>query len=251
MPDGSALDTLYVEVEVYQQPKRSEKREALHPSPFLPVESLSVRIMNGPRALAGRRAGIAQDSWRSHVKFAFPLKGYESASYTVVAEALDRRSAVVEQGQAGFDVRGSFFGSEKEYKEKVDELLWIATVAQMRRLRSAPPNQREPLWKAFWDSTSGRRATDDGRRSEKTYFERIEYSIDHFGHGDLGYRSDRAMVYVKLGPPDKVESSPFELASDAYETWEYDELGRSFTFTDVNGLGEYKLKAADRNYFGD
>jgi GWxTD domain-containing protein len=260
----SKVDTLYVEVEVYQQPKRSKKSEGrrvkeepspfnLHPSPFLPVESLYVRIMNGPRALAGQRVGIARDSWRTHVKLAFPLKGYESATYTVVAEARNRRGAVVEQGQAEFDVQGSFFGSEKDYKEKVGELLWIATTAQMSRLRSCGPDQRESLWQAFWDSTSRRPSSVVRRPSfdEQMYFERIQYSIDNFGHGDLGYRSDRAMVYVKLGPPDNIESSPFELTGNAYEIWDYNGLGRSFTFTDVNGLGAYRLSAADRRYFGD
>ena len=65
--------------------------------------------------------------------------------------------------------------------------------------------------------------------------------MDHFGHGDKGWRSDRARVYVRLGSPDNIDSHPFESPGNPTEVWYYYSQSLTLTFEDVNGFGEYKL----------
>jgi GWxTD domain-containing protein len=86
-------------------------------------------------------------------------------------------------------------------------------------------------------------ATDRNEREEE-YFARISYAEEKFRHGDRGYRSDRGRVYVVYGPPDQVESRPFELDTPAYEVWSYYGSGRSFTFVDRYGTGQFVLVSA-------
>jgi len=241
MLDGTARDTLLLELEVYLHAGR--------PGAGTRPETLSVRIMAGDRTMAGERLAVTQDSWRVRRRLSFPLLDYPSGDYDVVASVLGKGGVVMDRSQATFHVKGSFFSSEREYRAKVDELLWIATEDQIRKLKTARPAERESLWRAFWVKKDQTPTTSENE-TESEYFDRIAYCRDHFGHGDKGYRSDRAMVYVKLGPPDNVEAGAFEIDSQPYETWSYYSLNRSFTFHDVNGFGEYKLMDQnDRDFF--
>ena len=78
--------------------------------------------------------------------------------------------------------------------------------------------------------------------TEEEYFGRIDYAEEHFRHGDRGYLSDRGHVYALYGPPDQIESRPFEIDSPAVEVWYYYQLNKEFDFVDRFGAGEYMLQ---------
>ena len=145
---------------------------------------------------------------------------------------------------AGADFRVSvpFFFDDETYAAKVDELVYVATVAEMGELKRLPPGEREQRWREFWKGRDPTPTTDRNEREEQ-YFERIDYAKEHFGHGDRGFRSDRARVYVRYGPPDNVESRPFEIDTRAYEVWHYYSLGYEFVFVDRSGFGVYTLES--------
>ena len=46
---------------------------------------------------------------------------------------------------------------------------------------------------------------------------------------------------MKYGPPDLIESRPFERESNAYEIWSYYNISKQFTFVDYHGFGEFIL----------
>ena len=150
--------------------------------------------------------------------------------------------AVSGAAKSGVNVRVSvtFFYNDKAYAEKVDQLLYIATYEEMRRLRVVPRSEREQAWRDFWKAKDQTPTTQRNEREEE-YFERIDYAQVHFGHGDRGYRSDRGNVYVLHGPPDQIDARPFELDVPASETWYYYESNRRFVFVDRYGAGEFVL----------
>ncbi|MEO0109031.1 MAG: GWxTD domain-containing protein [candidate division WOR-3 bacterium] len=232
--EGTQRDTLVAAVEVYP-------RQVNLQSGFL-----IARVVDGHRTLARDERVILADSESAREEFVFCLQGYENGSYRIIVELADARHRVLDRRGAEFRVAGAFFNSERTYRERVNQLLWIASAEEISLLRTIPPVERETAWLKFWrsrESLLGRNTT------EETYFERIDYSVRHFGRGDRGYRSDRAMVYVKLGPPDNVESASFEPEGHAWERWYYYGLNRSFTFRDVSGFGEFRITDEEARSF--
>jgi GWxTD domain-containing protein len=204
------------------------------------LDSCRVRIVQGRRVFAGQSVAAAPDSWRQVHRLAFPLTELEDGEFEIQVEGYGPKLRTPIVRKTLFRVGNSFFRSDRAYRDKVNQLLYVATDAELKRLRLAAPAERESLWIAFWKEKD-QTPTTEKNETEEEYFRRINYAIDHFGHGDRGYKSDRARVYVKLGPPDNVESLPFESHSNAYEVWYYYSLSYKLTFLDVNGFGEFKL----------
>lgn len=73
------------------------------------------------------------------------------------------------------------------------------------------------------------------------YFRRVTYANENFSSYIEGWKSDRGMVFIMLGPPNNVDRHPFEYDSKPYEIWEYYNLNRSFVFLDQTGFGDYRL----------
>jgi GWxTD domain-containing protein len=221
-----SIDTLQVYFETYD--RNSE------------LDSCRARITREGRVYAAQQVAVAHDSWRLAHRLDFPLSALDDGDYELQVEALGPKLKTAVVRNARFQVGNSFFRSERGYKEKVNQLVYIATDAEMQKLLKATAGERESLWNAFW-KLKDRTPTTPLNETEEEYFQRIQYSIDHFGHGDLGWRSDRARVYVRLGPPDNIDASPFESPGNAREVWYYYSLSFTLTFEDVNGFGEYKL----------
>ena len=57
------------------------------------------------------------------------------------------------------------------------------------------------------------------------------------------------MIYIRYGPPDEIESHPFELDSPPYEIWRYYSLDLVFIFVDKSGVGDYELVYPYGYYF--
>jgi GWxTD domain-containing protein len=170
----------------------------------------------------------------------FPLGQFDDGEYQLQLDVKGRNPKAAATRKAVFEVGNSFFRSDRGYKEKVNQLVYIATDAETQKLLKAKPGERESLWNAFW-AGKDRTPTTPQNETEEEYFARIQYSIDHFGHGDKGWRSDRARVYVRLGAADNIDASPFESPGNAHEVWYYYGQNLTLTFEDVNGFGEYKL----------
>jgi len=74
------------------------------------------------------------------------------------------------------------------------------------------------------------------------YYSRVDFAIKEFkgiGKGN-GAKSDRGMVYIKFGKPDKIDrtSNP---QGQVMELWIYSKPERKFTFVDKKGTGNFSL----------
>ncbi len=147
---------------------------------------------------------------------------------------------VVDGRKLSFTLRRNFFFENRLYFEKVRQLRYIATAEEMKKLKSLPVAEREAGWKEFWQYKDENPNTEINETMER-YMAGIEYAEEHFSHSDRGWESDRGMVYIKNGPPDEIESHPFELHTEAYEIWYYYKLNLKFIFMDLYGTGRYIL----------
>ncbi len=138
------------------------------------------------------------------------------------------------------DIDRPFYLDEKTWQLKVNQLEYIATPNELHQLRRAKLEERDSLWKAFWKRYDPTPNTEYNEK-EHEYFERVAYADEHFAFGDKGWRSDRGRIYIKFGPPDEIQSRPYELSTKPYEIWFYYRLNLKFVFYDRYGFGEYIL----------
>lgn len=86
------------------------------------------------------------------------------------------------------------------------------------------------------------------------YYERIAYANEKFSSGILGWRTDRGMIYILYGKPDKIEKGQTnlkELENILFEKWFYKYLpgetaNTEFTFFDPTESNEFRLEKAKR-----
>jgi GWxTD domain-containing protein len=177
----------------------------------------------------------------NNFSFIYPLVNLpdkNSGEYKLSIAGYDNLNTKVFQSEDNFFIENSFLFSDIDYYEMVNRLMYIASDAEMKSLKQSSLNTRDSAWSSFWKKYDPNPATEINE-AEQDYFSRIDYCIDNFSKGDKGYRSSRAVVYMKYGTPDFVESRPFERYSNAYEIWYYYNIGIQFTFIDEHGFGEY------------
>ncbi len=137
-------------------------------------------------------------------------------------------------------IKRPFYMDEELWQLKVEQLQYIASPTERNILRNAPVAERDSLWFEFWKKLDPTPNTAYNEK-EVEYYERIAYSEEHFANGDRGWRSDRARIFVEYGPPDEIQSYPYELDSFPYEIWLYYKNNLRFVFVDRYGFGQYIL----------
>lgn len=180
----------------------------------------------------GDSAGVAR---LGGGEYSLEVVGFASAA--PVGQRGGRRTL---HASVGFRIEVPFFLDDSQYLERVEQLVYVASDAELKHLRAVPRGQRKQAWREFWKQEH---APVRGRYvSEEEYFERIDHAEKQFAHAERGYLSDRGHVYVLYGAPDQVESRPFDIDSPAYEVWYYYQINKEFGFVDRFGTGEYVLQ---------
>lgn len=130
--------------------------------------------------------------------------------------------------------------SAEDYHTAVEQLRYIATSQEMKRLKECPPKKRRELLREFWKR---RDPTPETSRNElrEEYYRRVEFSNVNFKAMVDGWRSDRGRIYIIYGRPDEVERHPFETETVSYQIWYYYEKKLKFIFVDRHGFGDYEL----------
>lgn len=125
--------------------------------------------------------------------------------------------------------------------QAINEMIYIASTSQISFIKNANTlEEKKKRFLEFWkeqDPTSS--------NPENSYFieyyNRVAYANEHFSQYFPGWRSDRGMVFILLGPPDNIERYPFEMNSKPYQIWTYYQLNVSLVFVDQTGFGDYRL----------
>lgn len=123
----------------------------------------------------------------------------------------------------------------------INQMVYIATPKELNDLKEATTiEEKTQKFLEFWKRKDPSPANEENEVFEE-YFRRIQFSEENFSNYIEGWRSDRGMVYIILGPPNNINRYPFEYHSKPYEVWEYYQLNRSFVFVDQTGFGDYRL----------
>ncbi len=106
---------------------------------------------------------------------------------------------------------GANFPRENRTSKLVEPIQYLVTAAEYRKL-SEESNSKK-MMDNFWLSTTG--STDKSRMLIRVFYTRMTYANQFFTDYEEGWKTDRGMIYMIYGLPDRVLKG-----SDA-ETWEY------------------------------
>ncbi len=118
--------------------------------------------------------------------------------------------------------------------EALDQMRYIVTDKEYKRVKKAKRKEREKLFYQFWEDRDPSSGTVVNELMDQYYY-RVSYTNEHFASFQPGWKTDMGMIYILFGPPDDTQRSFSNSSRNTYETWYY------YTFYDENGFGDYKL----------
>ena len=128
-----------------------------------------------------------------------------------------------------------------DLNKAIDQMKYIAKGDFYKKIRKQKdPEERKRMFMEFWRAVDPIPATNENELMEE-YYRRVEYADVNYSGLKAGWKTDRGMVIIVLGPPSEVERRPFDAGNKPYEIWYYFTLNREFVFVDRTGLGEYYL----------
>jgi GWxTD domain-containing protein len=211
------------------------------------IDSCRFVLRHDRRVVTGATVPATMDEARGalQARFEYPIGDSAGVArlgggeYSLDVAAIGAERAL--RATVGFRIDVPLFLDDSTYLQRVGQLTYVASNQDLKQLRSVPRGERQQAWREFWKKRE--QTPIRGRYvNEDEYFERIDYGQEHFGHADRGYLSDRGHVYVLYGPPDQIESRPFDIDTPAYEVWYYYQINKEFDFVDRFGAGEYVLQ---------
>ena len=124
----------------------------------------------------------------------------------------------------------------------VDQMVYIANPEEVSYIEDAPDRlEKAKRFVAYWTKYDSN-PSDEYNPVFNEYYSRVAMANANFTTYSMeGWRSDRGMVFIILGPPDNIDRHPFEYYAKPYEVWQYYNLNRSFLFVDNTGFGDYRL----------
>jgi GWxTD domain-containing protein len=123
----------------------------------------------------------------------------------------------------------------------VAQLVYIASSSEKSYIESAPTKEEKiKRYLEFWKKKNPNPNEEDNRVFDE-YYRRINFANENFTYFMEGWRSDRGMVYITLGPPNNIDRHPFDYDAKPYEIWEYYDMNQQFIFVDETGFGDYRL----------
>ncbi|MBU1626008.1 GWxTD domain-containing protein, partial [bacterium] len=160
----------------------------------------------------------------------------------------------------------SLLYEKMDYRDKkaYDEIQYIASKKERNNYLQIHKSQRKEFLKDFWRR---RDPTPDTIVNEYKieHYRRLAYANKYFGYALYpGWKTDRGWVYIKYGPPDKIDRNPAGSVdvisggwqSPPYEVWQYDyasglNMNTQMVFVDKFFTGDYKQVNSLANALAD
>ena len=125
--------------------------------------------------------------------------------------------------------------------KSIEQLRYIAKGGEIKKMKKLASEEKLKAFLEYWKQRDPTPDTEANELMEE-YYRRVEFTNQNFSTFLEGWKSDRGMVYILLGPPSEIERHPFESGSKPYEIWTYYSVNRSVLFVDHTGLGDYRLE---------
>ncbi len=128
-----------------------------------------------------------------------------------------------------------------DIESAIKQVLYIATPDEWKALDKAPEEKKLEEFTKFWkrhDPTPGTEVNE----AMEAHYGRVEYANQNFSVMQReGWKTDRGMVYIVLGPPDDIVREPYPSDMRPWQIWNYYRINRRFEFIDYTGFGDYRF----------
>jgi len=179
---------------------------------------------------------------------------FPAGIYTLIVEGYDARAGSNPDLKATTSRSFSVHWADLPFSilnidKAIEELKYVATDEELDYIEAGKTlDEKQKRFSAFWnkrnpDPSSGRNPL------MEEYYRRVQYANKEFTRYIDGWKTDRGMVYIRLGPPENIERHPFEMDSKPYEIWYYYQLDRECIFVDYSGFGDYRLQNPSADLF--
>jgi GWxTD domain-containing protein len=177
------------------------------------------------------------------LEFRVPVDSLAWGGYRL---AIDLVSGNVEASRSRhFEVDESRVAAGMDLKQLIDLMSLVATDEELETLASLPESERQDYLDEIWRKRDPDPTTP---RNEfmVAFFKRYKEAKLKFNeNGVPGWKTDRGKVYIRNGPPDRIETRPGVSGSlspyATYEIWYYDATNSHYVFEDFGGTGSYTL----------
>ncbi len=182
------------------------------------------------------------DSGRTQVFHTIRDSSFSLGYYNLKILLKDKNDEVIATTDKGFFSRWAGVPiTITDLDKAIDQLIYIGTSSDIDYIEEAKTKEEKmKRYMAFWKKKDPTPTTEENEIFDE-YYRRIAYANEHFSHYIDGWRTDRGMVFILLGPPNNVDRHPFDLDSKPYEVWEYYNLNRRLIFVDETGFGDFRL----------
>jgi GWxTD domain-containing protein len=182
------------------------------------------------------------DSGKTQMFHNVMVKGLGLGIYLIGVSLKDTNNKIIATTIKSFQSRWVGVPSViNDLDKAIAQLVYIASSSEKNYIESATDKEEKiKRYLEFWKKKNPNPAEEDNRVFDE-YYRRINYANENFSHYTEGWRTDRGMVYITLGPPNNIDRHPFDYDSKPYEVWEYYEINQQFVFMDENGFGDYRL----------
>ncbi len=167
---------------------------------------------------------------------------FEMGNYLITVKLKDEDNKVIATSTKPFysHAKGLPFVIS-DIDKAIQQCIYIASPSEMHYMEDGKDKtEKIKRFLEFWKKKDPSPNNEENEIFDE-YFRRVAYANEHFSSYIEGWKSDRGMVFIMLGPPNNVDRHPFEYDSKPYEIWEYYNLNRSFVFLDQTGFGDYRL----------
>jgi GWxTD domain-containing protein len=183
------------------------------------------------------------DSGKTQMFRTINLKGLGLGTYFVGVTLKDTNNKILATTVKSFNSRWAGVPSAiNDLDKAIAQLVYIASSTEKDYIESAPSKEEKiKRYLEFWKKKNPNPNEEDNRVFDE-YYRRINFANDNFTSYNIeGWKTDRGMIYITLGPPNNIDRHPFEIDSKPYEVWEYYEMNQQFVFVDETGFGDYRL----------
>jgi GWxTD domain-containing protein len=180
------------------------------------------------------------DGERTGMALTLPVDSLQHDSYRLELEISNGRTT--DQLEKTFYIRWPGLPrNAKDLNTAIQQLQFIATQPEWKKLKKASSEKKRDAFAQFWSRRDPSPGTDYNEAME-AYYQRVNVANESYSVlGREGWRTDRGLVYIILGPPDEVIRNDYPSDSKPYQIWQYYSINRQFEFYDRNGFGDFEL----------
>jgi len=131
--------------------------------------------------------------------------------------------------------------------DALQQMRYILNSKERAEIKKVSSKNKEELLKKLWKR---RDPTPDTAVNElmNEYYKRVLFANTHFDSFVDGWETDMGMIYIIFGAPDDIERTILPQMQNTTEIWYYYRIQESFTFTDTDGFGQYRLSTPFLGY---